>query len=115
MKLRTKDVIKILPLDEGFKKDLLSSYDSLNPDVRNDIVRILWDAYDCIFQMRLEKNLNIALNEAMENREKLDPGLYKRVRDLTRSEMAYMNEEDLKSTDLTQAREELAKLIPPKN
>ncbi len=111
----TKDIVKILPLDEEFKKDLIDSYDNLSEDSKFNIGRMLWAAYKIIFGIKLEKNMAIAFEEAMENREKLDKNFYNRIRDLTMSEMDHVTAEEIQAMDLDITRDKLAEIIKADN
>jgi len=111
MRLTTIGIIKILPFDVEFKEELLASYDNLPQGKKLDIEQLIWDTYDLFYNLRLQENIELALEEAGNNREKIDPGFYKRVSDLTQNEMMNMNQEDLKNTDLLLARKQLAEMI----
>jgi hypothetical protein len=111
----TTDLIKILPFNKDFKKDLLEKYDSLDPDTKFNIQTMLWNLYDGLFELKLNENLSIALEEAGNNQEKLDSNFYKRVRDLTDDEMSTVSAEDFKDLDLDIAREKLQEIISSKN
>ena len=111
MKKKTKDLIKILPLDNDFKKDLLEKYDGLADEQKFNIGRLVWSAYDLVFLRKLNDNMEVALEEAKNNQEKLDEGLYSRVRDLTLAEMEQVTAEDIKAMDLDIARDKLAAII----
>jgi len=95
MSLQTKDLIKILPFDEAFKKELGDSFDSLDTD------------------FKLNENLSIALAEAKKNREKLDENFYWRVKELTDREIEHVSAEDIKTADLEEARDKLAEIVSP--
>ena len=111
----TQDLIKVLPFDKEFKKELLENYETLDPDKKFNIQVMLWDTYDGLFDLKLEKNLTIAYEEAKNNQEKLDSELYQRVRDLTEDEMNRLTEEDIKALDLDVARDKLKAILYDKN
>jgi hypothetical protein len=108
---KTKDLIKFLPFEEEFKKNLLEVYDTLEPEKKYNIGMVLWAAYDTIFQMKLKRNMVIAFGEAYEERERLDAKLYNRVRDLTEKEMNQVSAEDIKETELDVARDKPADIF----
>lgn len=110
----TKDLIKILPFEDKFKKDLLESFDSLSPGRKLNIQLMLWDTYYGLYDLKIEENISIALKEAEENREKLNKDFYKRVRDLTEAEMNQLTAEDIKALDIDMAREKLSEIIKDK-
>ena len=86
MKVTTKDIIRFLPFDEGFKEKLLKEFDSFEPAKKYQLEKALWETYDALYQTKLDENLQIALSFAKENKEKLDEGFYGRVRELTERE-----------------------------
>jgi len=111
-----KDLIKILPFDEAFKKDLLARYDRLIPDQRLRIDRIIWRIYDELFEARLAENIQLAFERAKKNEEKLDGTFYARIRKQTRQKMEKEYSEKEAKVDLSETREELAELLKqPKN
>jgi hypothetical protein len=111
----TVDLIKFLPIESDIKKELLESYENYNPDKKYNIGMMLWAVYDALFAFKLERNLEIAYEEAANNREKLDENFYQRVRELTISEMNQLSTEDIKAAELNIAREKLSELIDNKN
>ncbi|OGH15944.1 MAG: hypothetical protein A3C30_03850 [Candidatus Levybacteria bacterium RIFCSPHIGHO2_02_FULL_40_18] len=113
MSLQTKDLIKILPFDEAFKKELGDSFDSLDTDKRNSIEKLLWGTYFALYDFKLNENLSIALAEAKKNREKLDENFYWRVKELTDREIEHVSAEDIKTADLEEARDKLAEIVSP--
>lgn len=118
MKLTTKDILKILPFEENFKKNLLDNFDSLDQDQKFNIERLIWDTYDALFELKLEENLQIALLAAKNNQEKLNDELYARVEELTEREMQGNEFKLSTEVDLEQARQKLLTLInnsPSKN
>lgn len=114
MDLSTKDIIKILPFEKTFKDSLLDRYDSLDEDQRFSIERLVWDLYDALYELRLETNLNIALENATSRKDKLDEELYKRVREQTEKEMLTSEVEEVKTVDLEHTREQLEELLTKK-
>lgn len=110
----TQDLIKVLPFDKEFKKELLESYENLNSDKKFNIQVMLWDTYDALFELKLEENLTIAFEEAKNNQERLDSDFYKRVRDLTMREMEQVSAEEIKAMDLDVARDKLEEIISAK-
>ncbi len=111
MVLQTIDIIKILPFDEDFKKELLESFDSFDVNKRNSIEVLLWQTYFTLYDIKLQENLEIALEEAGRNQEKLDKGLYMRVKRLTNNEMNQVSAKDIKDMDLDTTRDKLAELV----
>ena len=107
----TTDLIKILPFNSDFKKNLLESFETLDQDKKFAIERILWDTYCALYDLKFQQNVSIAFEEASRNQEKLDKDFYKRVNELTENEMDKLTEDDIKKVDLEIARDKLKDLI----
>jgi hypothetical protein len=107
----TKDLIKIIPFDDDFKKKLYNQYDTLNPDQKYSIDRALWDTYDALYDIKLDENLQIALQKAKEGKEVLDTGLYKRVREQTERELRTAHATMATHVDLAETRRKLQELL----
>lgn len=111
MKIKTKDLIKVLPFDEAFKADLLGGYDNFDPDQKFNIDRILWNTYYALYDLKLEENTNLALLRAKDGQETLDKEFYKRVKEQTDQEMQGQVVETKQTVDLTEARKAMETII----
>ena len=67
MKLTTKDLVKILPFEDQEKTDLFQNFDSLDEGQKFEITRILWQAYDALYEIKLEENTQLAFFKAENN------------------------------------------------
>jgi hypothetical protein len=111
MQITTKDIIKILPFEKSFQEELLSQFDSLNPDQKFNIERILWDTYDAFYGLKLQENIELAFMRARENQENLDENFYKRIREQTEKEMQSEFFQKTSQNDLSVVRAKLEELI----
>lgn len=111
MKITTKDIIKILPFEEQFKKNLLDQFDQFDPDQKFTIEQVIWDTYDGFYRLKLEENIELALLAAKENKEKLDEQFYARVRELTERDIQTNLSSGAALADLTSTREKLQQII----
>lgn len=109
--MRTKDIIKLLPLDKNYKEGLLDRFDTLNPDQKFAIERIVWNAYDEMIDGRINANLIQAFIKAGKNEERFDQNFYKRVADKTEKEMDQEATNAVAKFDLSHARQELAEMV----
>ena len=110
MQITTKNIIKAIGFEEKFKSDLLENFDTLDPDQKYAITQLVWDMYQSIFNMKVNENMDRALEKVAENKEKFDD-LYNRVRQETLREMEKDLETNLTSVDLTAARAAMEKII----
>lgn len=111
MQLTAKNIAKLLPFDKTFKDDLLQRIDSLDPDQKFTIERMLWETYDAMFLLKLEENLAAALLRAKNRQESLDKELYKRVREQTEKEMQSEALEKTETADLEAARKAMEVIV----
>lgn len=111
MKLRAKDIIKILPFEESLKTQLLDEFDTMDPDRKDDIVNIVWRTYNALYELKLEENIQLALQRAESDQESLDEDFYKRVREQTERELLTEETQKTASVDLKDTREELQKIL----
>lgn len=111
----TQDIIKILPFKPEFKDELLDNYESLTEDQRFGVERIVWDLYDSLYEVRLEKNMELAFERAKKNEEQLDHAFYERVRKQTDQELAKEYSAAETTVELADARDELKKLLGRKD
>lgn len=107
----TKELIKVLPFEEKFREELLAKYDSLNVDQRYLINRALWETYDALYQIKLEENMQIALERAKEGKETLDKDFYRRVREHTERELQTADAAKTTHIDLAETRKKLQALL----
>lgn len=111
MKVTTKDIIKILPIEAVLKMQLLNEFDVMDPDRKDELIEIVWDSYIAIFQLKLEENIRLALARAEKNQEDLDKDFYKRIREQTERELLSEDTEKATTVNLQHARDELQKLL----
>lgn len=109
--LTTEDLIKMLPFKEEFREELLDKYASFTDDQKYSIERIVWDYYDEIYEERLQKNMDLAMERAKHNEEKMDHDFYKRVNQQTEQELQEEFSKSETTVDLSEAREELEEII----
>jgi len=111
MQLTTINIIKILPLEEVFKAQLLKQYASLNADQKFAIEQLVWNGYADFFELKLQENIRLALEQAKNKNGKLDKGFYDRVRAQTEQEIQEFSTATTAKIDLTSTREKLEELM----
>ncbi len=109
--ITTKGIIKALPFDNEFKTNLLSTIDSLPSGQKLVIEQLLWQAYYVIYKLKIQENLQLALQKVKGNQENLDKDLYKRVVEQTEKEMDEEFLKGMEQTDLTAVREKIQSII----
>jgi hypothetical protein len=111
----TQDVIKLLPFHTDFKDDLLKNFDTLNPDQKFAIERVIWEFYDALFENRLDENMKIAFEKAKKKEVPLDHEFYTRVRKETEQQLKEEFSETEATVDLSEAREKLQEILDKPN
>lgn len=111
MKLTTKIIIQVLPFDQSFKDDLLQRFDSLSDNQQLDITNLVWSTYYALYQLKLEENLDLALEGALDGNVKFDKDLYKRVSEETQRQMTEEVNETADSEALSETRQKLQEIL----
>ena len=111
MVITTQDIIKMLSFDPEFKSQLLAQWDQLNPDQKYTVEGMLWDAYETVYELKLKANLDVAMLDVADKQEDLDTDFYKRIQEKTKLEMQKESNEKVSSTDLSETRKELEKIL----
>lgn len=111
MQITTKNIIKALPFDERFKMELLNEFDFLTPDQKFTITRLMWDTFQAIFTIKLDENMQKALQDVEEEKEKLNNTLYNKVRQRTLQQLENDLEANLSNIDLAAARHAIETII----
>jgi hypothetical protein len=111
MKLTTKDIVVFLPFDKALKDKIMAELDKPNTDRRIAIVEFLWSAYDELYEMQYQTNLEVAMREIEEKDLPVPENLKKQVEEQTKKEME--KEMDMSSTNkgLEEVRNKLADIL----
>ncbi len=107
----TQDIIKIVPLNKDFKDELLSKFDTLTPDQKYGIERLIWNYYDALYEAKVQENMQLAFDRAKKNEEKLDDTFYERIRKLTEQELTEEYSKTETTVELLDTREALQKIL----
>jgi hypothetical protein len=112
MLLTTKNIIKLLPLEEVFKKKLLDGYDQLPFAKRFALEQVTWDIYDAYVQVKIEENIALALDKAQyEDNGLINPEFYDKIKEQTEKEIQEKGVLEAEKVDLVATREQLASVI----
>lgn len=111
MQLSAKTIIKILPLEDSFKTELLGSLDLLDLDRKFAMERILWKTYDAFYGLKLEENMQLGLLRVGNHEEKLDKDFYRRIREQTKKDMETEMIDSTEKVDLSEARRAMELII----
>lgn len=111
MKLTTEDIIKILPIDEAMRVDLLARFASLDYEAKFEVEQIVWRSYHALYDMKLEENIQNELEKTGTSAIALDDDFYSKIRKQTEDEMAKGAYAGTTSSDLDSVRSKLKTLI----
>lgn len=111
MALTTIQIIKILPFEDAFKKKLLDRLETVQGGERMVFVDALWDMYDTVYQIRLEKNLTLARMDLEEGIGEISPEFFIKVEEKTNKEMQEEAAQEITDVDLSQARGKLEEIM----
>ncbi|HSX40232.1 MAG TPA: hypothetical protein VLF68_01325 [Candidatus Saccharimonadales bacterium] len=111
MQLTTKSIIKILPLEEKHKVYLLEEFDKLEPARKYAVTEFLWNAYDALYELKLQENMQKALNDPDNTAAKLDKDFYKTIKKQTHEQMEQDALAKTQNVDLSQARKALEVIV----
>lgn len=72
----TKDVIKLLPIKDSLKKDLVERFDSMSIGDRHDLMMLVYTIYDTMVNDMIEDRFRQKLEDVAEGRTAATSGLY---------------------------------------
>lgn len=111
MKITTKEIIKILPFEEKFRNGLLESFDSLNPDQKYHIERVVWNFYEALYNLKLQENLETAMINVRKGSADVDEEFYGKIKKQTEEEMTKSFYQGTADADLTKIRTKLEEIL----
>lgn len=114
MKITTQDIVKILPFEPAFKKSLTDFFEKADADRKFNLEQVLWDTYYTYYQIRLDENIELAMERAKANQEKLDGEFYKRVREETQKQLETESLGEVTTSDLDSVRAKLQSFLQQK-
>jgi hypothetical protein len=111
MLLTTLDVVKSLPFDQEFKNKLVEKFDKLNPDQKFVVESTVWDMYNAIYKLKLNRNIEIALKKAIKDHLPTDRIFYAKIKQETEKEMDLEFYKNVEQTDLSRVRSKLEEIM----
>lgn len=111
MQLSTKTIIKLLPFEEKFKTDLLDRFDTLSDDQKFNAEQLVWKAYAAMYDVLLQENIQVGLEEIKDGKEMMDEGFYQRMDERTTKQMETQGIQKTELVDMTTARHELEEIM----
>jgi hypothetical protein len=110
--MTTLDIIKILPLDETERIQLLNKYEHGTKEQKTQISMLAWSGYFDLYDQRLKENIRNEFRLIKKGEGgSLDEKLYVRALKNTEQELNKETSQQISETDLTRAREAMKQII----
>lgn len=109
--MKVKDAIKLLPLDEGMKGEILEKFDQMSPEKQLAISRMAWNYYYTVYGQSLEKNLDDQFQQVLKGEEHFGKDYYAKAVKKTDGELTKVAADASTKTDLVDTREELQEIL----
>ena len=86
-KINTKTMINYLPFPNEVKLELLGKFDNLSDVDQTKITDLVWDAFEIVYNNKVQENLDKLIAEADDNGQKTDDTFYSKAVDMTDQEV----------------------------
>lgn len=112
MELTTQKLIYILPLEEEVRKNLLTNWEGMDPDVKFQTERILWDTYYAMLRLKVDKKIAMNLADVDDiTTHELTSDFYNRIYEEAEKEFASENVKHSDQSELGSVRNKLEELM----
>lgn len=111
MKLTTEDIIKILPIDDTMRADLLTRFASLDFETKFEVEQIVWRSYNALYDLKLDENIQNELEKTGANAIDINDDFYSKIRKQTEEEIVKGTYAGTTTSDLDSVRSKLQSLI----
>lgn len=109
--MTTKDAIKLLPLDDTLKRQVLNMYDFMEPDAKRTIERLSWKTYFYMYNQQTQFNIINQFEEVEQGKAKFGKEFAKEVDKKTQQDMRTQADETAGSVDLAAARHAMEQIM----
>lgn len=109
--MTTQDIIKMLPIDETRKIQILNRYDSMDQYEKLSIDEMAWSAYFTLYDERLKENVGMQYDKVKNGKEPYGDDFYARALKKTDQEMKGEFEESAATVDLAAARRAMEQIV----
>jgi hypothetical protein len=109
--MTTKDVIKLLPMDNKLKMQVLNMYDYMEPDVKRTVQRIAWKTYFYMYNQQVQANIDKQFESVEEGKATFGKEFYQEVAKKTDHEMNKQIGEKSGAVDLAAARNAMEQIM----
>ena len=109
--MTTKDAIKLLPIDEKVKVQILNLYDHMEPAKKLTVQRIAWKMYDLARLDKIDADIQREYDEVKKGQAELGGNFYKNVVKKANQELQQDISGSSQQTDLAAARRAMEQII----
>jgi len=109
--MTTIDVIKLLPMDDAIKTQILNTYAYMEPEQKLSIQSLAWDYYDLVFGIKLEGNMQEQMDQTIKGNGHLGKEFYAKAVKKTQEDMKKMLSESGSQSDLLAARQAMERIV----
>src|SRR5260221_327136 len=109
--MTTKDAIKLLPIDDELKLQILRTYDYMDDAQKLAISRIAWKTYDLLRQTEIDLNIEKELDKVEKGEAHLGQDFYGRVLEHAQQNMTIRHDKKSGDVDLAKARAAMYQII----
>jgi nicotinate-nucleotide pyrophosphorylase len=111
--MTTKDAIKLLPLDEKLKLQILNMFDYMSPEQRLTIARIAWKTYDYLQAQKVDIDIEKHIEKSIEGQSDIpmDENFYSSILKEANNEMTKEFHEKSGAIDLANARKAMQQIV----
>ncbi|HWY79396.1 MAG TPA: hypothetical protein VNW29_03495 [Candidatus Sulfotelmatobacter sp.] len=109
--MTTKNAIKLLPMDEKLKTQLLNVYDFMEPDQKRTVQRIAWKTYFYMYHQKAQTNITQQLEEVAEGKGQFGKAFFAEVEKKTAQDLTIQFDKSSESVDLAAARQAMEQII----
>jgi hypothetical protein len=109
--MTTKDAIKLLPMDEKVKVQLLNMFDYMEPEQKRTVERLAWKTYDYMYSEKIQENMQQQFNEVEEGKAHFGKDFFQEVSKKTKREMGKQTDESTSAVDIAAARRAMEQIM----
>lgn len=109
--MTTLDAIKLLPMDDEVKTQILNMYEYMEPAQRLSIETMAWEYYDMMLGQKLDANLDEQMDKVLKGEENLGKEYYAKAVKKTDIEMTKSLSSSATQTDLAAARKAMEQIM----
>lgn len=114
-KFTTKQLLKILPMSEGLRKEVLSRFDSLSEDQKLEIKKICWLMFFELYNDKVEYEFKKTLLAVKDKKGKLKSNLYQKIEEQTHNELRSILLQKTEGEAVVKVRKELKEQLGGSN